>query len=94
MLSKLNELITNLNAHVRIWMLEKTLPGTMANLNALDAYLNLNDVNTKLLDRSANLNDRNTNLNYGFHGPDLFREFEWLLHQIEWQICEIDRENQ
>ena len=91
--AKLNELITNLNAHVRIWMLEKTLPGTVANLNALDAYLNLNDVNAKFLDRSANLNDRNTNLNYGFHGPDLFREFEWLLHQIEWQICEIDREN-
>ena len=91
--AKLNELITNLNAHVRIWMLEKTLPGTVANLNALDAYLNLNDVNAKFLDRSANLNARNTNLNYGFHGPDLFREFEWLLHQIEWQICEIDREN-
>ena len=91
--AKLNELITNLNAHVRIWMLEKTLPGTVAKLNALDAYLNLNDVNAKFLDRSANLNDRNTNLNYGFHGPDLFREFEWLLHQIEWQICEIDREN-
>ena len=91
--AKLNELITNLNAHVRIWMLEKTLPGTVANLNALNAYLNLNDVNAKFLDRSANLNARNTNLNYGFHGPDLFREFEWLLHQIEWQICEIDREN-
>ena len=91
--AKLNELITNLNAHVRIWMLEKTLPGTVANLNALDAYLNLNDVNAKFLDRSANLKDRSTNLNYGFHGPDLFREFEWLLHQIEWQICEIDREN-
>ena len=91
--AKLNELITNMNAHVRIWMLEKTLPGTVANLNALDAYLNLNDVNAKFLNRSANLNDRNTNLNYGFHGPDLFREFEWLLHQIEWQICEIDREN-
>ena len=91
--AKLNELITNLNAHVRIWMLEKTLPGTVAKLNALDPYLNLNDVNAKFLDRSANLNDRNTNLNYGFHGPDLFREFEWLLHQIEWQICEIDREN-
>ena len=91
--AKLNELITNLNAHVRIWMLEKTLPGTVANLNALDAYLNLNDVNAKFLDRSANLNARITNLNYGFHGPDLFREFEWLLHQIEWQICEIDREN-
>ena len=57
-------------------MLEKTLPGTVANLNALDAYLNLNDVNAKFLDRSANLNARNTNLNYGFHGPDLFREFE------------------
>ena len=26
--AKLNELITNLNAHVRIWMLEKTLPGS------------------------------------------------------------------
>ena len=57
-------------------MLEKTLPGTVANLNALDAYLNLNDVNATFLDRSANLNDRNTNLNYGFHGPDIFREFE------------------
>ena len=57
-------------------MLEKTLPGTVANLNALDAYLNLNDVNAKFLDRSANSNDRNTNLNYGFHGPDSFREFE------------------
>ena len=57
-------------------MLEKTLPGTVAKLNALDAYLNLNDVNAKFLDRSANLNDRNTNMNYGFHGPDLFREFE------------------
>ena len=42
----------------------------------LDAYLNLNDVNAKFLDPSANLNDRNTNLNYEFHGPDLFREFE------------------
>ena len=21
------------------------------------------------------------------------REFEWLFHQIEWQICKIDREN-
>ena len=57
-------------------MLEKTLPGAVANLNALDAYLNLNDVNAKFLDRSANLYDRITNLNYGFHGPDLFREFE------------------
>ena len=91
--AKLNELITNLNAQVRIWMLEKTLPGTVANLNALDAYFNLNDVNAKFLDRIANLNDRNTNLNYGFHGQDLFREFEWLFHQMEWQICEIDREN-
>ena len=36
----------------------------MANLNALDAYFNLNDVNAKFLDRSANLNDRNTNLYY------------------------------
>ena len=42
--AKLNELITKLNAYVRIWMLEKTLPGTVANLNALDAYFNLNDV--------------------------------------------------
>ena len=91
--AKLNELIANLNAHVRIWMLEKTLPDTVANLNALDAYFNLNDVNAKFLDRSANLKDRNTNLNDKFHGPDLFREFEWLLHQMEWQICEIDREN-
>ena len=24
---------------------------------------------------------------------NLFREFEWLPYQIEWQICEIDREN-
>ena len=46
--AKFNELITNLNAHVRIWMLEKTLPGTVAKLNALDAYLNLNDVNAFL----------------------------------------------
>ena len=57
-------------------MLEKTLPGTVANLNALDAYLKLNDVNAKFLDRSANLNERNTNLNDEFHGPDFFREFE------------------
>ena len=91
--ANLNDLITNLNAHVRIWMLEKTLPGTVANLNALDAYFKLNDVNAKFLDRSANLNDRNTNLNNEFRDPDLFREFKWLLHQIEWQISEIDREN-
>ena len=57
-------------------MLEKTLPGTVVNFNALDAYLNLNDVNAKFLDRSANLNDRDTILNDKFHGPDLFREFE------------------
>ena len=74
--AKLNELITNLNAHERVGMLEKTLPGTVANLNALDAYLNLNDVNDKFLDRNADLNYRNTNLNDKFHGPDLFREFE------------------
>ena len=53
-------------------MLEKTLPGTVANLNALDAYFNLNDVNAKILDRSANLNDGNTNLNDEFHDPDFF----------------------
>ena len=52
--AKLNELIMNLNAHVRIWMLKKTLPGTVTNLNALDGYFNLNDVNAKFLDRSAN----------------------------------------
>ena len=46
--------------------------GTVANLNALDAYFNLNDVNAKFLDRSANLNDQNTNLNDKFNGPDLF----------------------
>ena len=58
-------------------MLEKMLAGTVANLNALDAYFNLNDdVNAKFLDQSANLNDRNTNLNDKFHGPDLFRELE------------------
>ena len=57
-------------------MLEKTLPGRVANLNALETYFNLNDVNAKFLERSANLNDRNTNLNYKFHGLDLFREFE------------------
>ena len=58
-------------------MLEKTLPGTATNLNALVAYLNLNDVNAKFLDRNANLNDRNTNLNDEFHGTDFFsREFE------------------
>ena len=56
-------------------MLEKTLPGTEANLNALEAYFNLNDLNTKFLDRSANLNDGNTNLNLN-NDPDLFREFE------------------
>ena len=48
----------------------------MANLNALDAYFNLNDVNAKFLDQSANLNDRNINLNDEFHGPDFFGEFE------------------
>ena len=57
-------------------MPEKTLPGTVANLNAHDAYFNLNDVNAKFIDHSANLNDRNTNLNDEFHGPDFFREFE------------------
>ena len=57
-------------------MLEKTLPGTVANLNALDTHFNLNDVNAKFLDRSANLNDRNTNSNDEFYGPDFFREFE------------------
>ena len=57
-------------------MLEKTLPGTVANLNALDVYFNMNDVNAKFLDRSANLNDRNTNLKDEFHGPVFFsREF-------------------
>ena len=67
-------------------MLEKTLPGTVTNLNALDGYFNLNDVRAKFLDRSTNLNDE-------FHGTDLFREFEWLPYQSEWQIYEIDREN-
>ena len=47
--AKLSKLITNLNAHVRIWMLEKTLPGMVAKLNALDSYLNLNDVNANFL---------------------------------------------
>ena len=65
----------------------------MANLNALDAYFNLNDVKAIFFDQSPNLNEQNTNLNYEFHGPDLFREFERLLHQMERQICEIDREN-
>ena len=50
------DLLWILNAHVRIWMLEKTLPGTVVNLNGLDAYINLNDVNAKFLDRIANLN--------------------------------------
>ena len=43
-------------------MHEKTLPGTVANLNALDPYFYLNDVNAEFLDRSGNLNDRNTSL--------------------------------
>ena len=78
--AKLNELITNLNAQERIWMLEKTLPGTVANLNALDTHFNLNDVNAKFLDRSANLNDWDTNFNDKFQGLDLCREMEWFLH--------------
>ena len=74
-------------------MLEKTLPGSVTSFNALDGCFNLNEANAILLDRSVNLNDRNTNLNDEFHGPDLFREFELLPYQIEWQICEIDPEN-
>ena len=42
----------------------------VTNLNALDAYFNLKDVNAKFPDRSANLNDRNTNLNDEFYGTD------------------------
>ena len=78
---------------LRIWMLEKMLSGTVTKLNALDGNFNLNDVNAKFLDRSAKLNDRNTNWNDEIHVTDLFREFEWVSYQIEWQICEIDREN-
>ena len=47
-------------------MLDKTLPGAGTNLNALDGYFNLNDVNAKFLDRSANLNDQNRDLNGEF----------------------------
>ena len=91
--ANLNELISNSNAQVRIWLLEMTLSGTVTNLNAHNGYFNLNDVSAEFLDRNTKLNDRNTNLNDEFHGTDLFREFEWLTYQIEWEIYESVREN-
>ena len=81
--AKLNELITNSNAHERIWMLEKTLPSEVANLNALHAYSNLNDVIAKSLDRSTNLNDLKMNSNDEFHGTECFSRI-WMTNLSNW----------
>ena len=65
----LNGIKTNSNAR-------NTLPGEVANLNALDGHFNLNDVSAKFLDRSAKLNARFANLNDQVPFADLFLEFE------------------
>ena len=74
----MNDLSCNSNAQARILMLELTLYGTGANLNALHRHFNLNGGNTlfELFDQSAKLNDKNAHLNDGFRGTDLLSEFE------------------
>ena len=80
---KLNGLITNSNAHVRIWMLEETLSGMVANLNAPNRLFILNDKSVKLFDVSANMNDRITKLNDKFHSADLF-SLIWMTLLLNW----------
>ena len=54
-------------------MLEETLSGVVANLNAPNRLFILNEKNVKLCDVSANLNDRNTKLNDKFYGTKCLR---------------------
>ena len=54
-------------------MLEETLSGMVAKLNAPNRLFILNEKSVKLFDLSANLNDRNTKLNGEFYGADFFR---------------------